>query len=96
MAKLKQRKDVDPEQFESRDSIKPGMILYGYCEGRFGRDSYGEKKVLEVHEDHVVVMEDGHVLTSFTINDWTSLVESSNGALEEERYQNREEDDVDN
>ena len=34
-----------------------GMILYGYCEGYFGRDSYGPKRIEAIGNDWVVVRE---------------------------------------
>lgn len=32
-----------------------GMMLYGYCEGYFGRDSYGDKRIEAVGVDWLVV-----------------------------------------
>jgi len=28
--------------------LTPGLVLYGYCGGRFGRDSYGDKVIKKV------------------------------------------------
>lgn len=35
--------------------IEPGDTLYGFCGGHFGRDSYGDKIVVAVGRDWVVV-----------------------------------------
>ena len=32
-----------------------GITLYGFCNGFFGRDSYGEKVIMAVGDDWVVV-----------------------------------------
>lgn len=37
--------------------LQVGDVLYGYCQGYFGRDSYGEKTVLAIGPDWVVVSE---------------------------------------
>ena len=41
--------------------IRIGTVLYGYCGGYFGRDSYGPKRVEAMGADWVVAreMEDG-------------------------------------
>lgn len=41
------------------ERIEPGDTLYGFCAGRFGRDSYGEKVVVATGRDWVVAREDG-------------------------------------
>lgn len=38
--------------------IAPGTILYGFCHGYFGRDSYGDKVVVAVGEKWIVVLDD--------------------------------------
>lgn len=40
--------------------IKPevGMVLYGYCSGVFGRDSYDRKIVESVAFDYIVVRDE--------------------------------------
>lgn len=38
--------------------IYVGTILDGYCNGYFGRDSYGEKKIEAVGADWIVVREE--------------------------------------
>jgi hypothetical protein len=39
-------------------SVEIGTVLNGYCNGYFGRDSYGEKRVEGSGVDWVVVRED--------------------------------------
>jgi len=39
------------------EKLKVGDILCGYCCGKFGRDSYGEKRVEVIGADYVVVRE---------------------------------------
>lgn len=36
-----------------------GQILYGYCEGYFGRDGYGEKRIEAFGADWIVAREVG-------------------------------------
>lgn len=36
---------------------EPGDTLYGFCHGAFGRDSYGDKVVIAVGRDWVLVRE---------------------------------------
>lgn len=76
------------EEYQAMMAIRPGMKLYGFCGGLFGRDSYGEKTILEVHEDHVVVTEDGFTMPSRKIDgdpySWVGLIEDSNRALKED------------
>lgn len=36
-----------------------GMLLYGYCDGYFGRDSYGNKRIEAIGHDWIVVRENG-------------------------------------
>lgn len=39
--------------------LRVGDMLYGFCNGSFGRDSYGDKRVEAIGSDWVVVREDG-------------------------------------
>lgn len=32
-----------------------GTVLYGFCEGRFGRDSYSDKRIEAIGVDWIVV-----------------------------------------
>lgn len=75
------------KELEAYNSIKPGMYLYGYCGGRFGRDSYGDKLVVSKTIDSVTVMEDGVKNCSFQIHSWLDLVNSSNSSLKEDEYE---------
>lgn len=38
--------------------IRTGTLLYGYCGGLFGRDSYSDKRVEAIGVDWVVARED--------------------------------------
>lgn len=38
--------------------LRPGQVLYGYCGGHFGRDSYDDKRVEAIGADWVVVREE--------------------------------------
>lgn len=40
-------------------SLRIGEILYGYCGGSFGRDSYAEKRVEAIGADWVVCRSEG-------------------------------------
>lgn len=40
-------------------TIEPGDVLYGYCGGAFGRDSYGDKIVVAMGRDWIVCREKG-------------------------------------
>jgi|APSaa5957512622_1039677.scaffolds.fasta_scaffold27300_5 hypothetical protein len=42
--------------------LRVGDVLYGYCGGIFGRDSYGAKRVEAIGADWVVVREDNEPL----------------------------------
>jgi hypothetical protein len=82
---LKQRNIKDKEVL-AKSLIQPGMYLYGYCGGRFGRDSYDDKLVLSVSNNQVTVRnENGRIENSFEIHSWVDLVEDSNMYLEQER-----------
>lgn len=37
------------------DPLRVGDVLYGYCGGFFGRDSYGDKRVEAIGADWVIV-----------------------------------------
>ncbi|MDF2534215.1 MAG: hypothetical protein K0R18_372 [Bacillales bacterium] len=39
--------------------LKTGMKLYGFCEGYFGRDSYGDKIIEGIGMDWIVAREEG-------------------------------------
>jgi hypothetical protein len=39
--------------------VEVGDILYGFCGGAFGRDSYSEKRVVFANHDCILVVEEG-------------------------------------
>jgi hypothetical protein len=43
----------------SDTQLRVGAVLYGYCYGAFGRDSYDDKRVEAIGTDWVVVRETG-------------------------------------
>lgn len=83
---LKQRGENDQEAL-ARDAIKPGMKLYGFLGGLFGRGSYGEKTVVEVEAHYITAMEDGVRTISREIDGdpytWVGVLEDSNRELGE-------------
>lgn len=95
MTELKQRGEGFG-QAKFRSQFQPGMTLYGYCCGIFGRDSYGDKVIQAVYSNGIVVKEDGHII-AVDVDDWKGLLESSNEALrqeeQEEEYFKQGEDD---
>ncbi len=56
-----------------------GSILYGYCDGHFGRDSYDKKRVEAIGVDWVVVREidSGQVLFASGARIHEKLVKAS-------------------
>jgi len=84
---LKQEDGYNNESL-ARAAIERGMYLYGYCNGMFGRDSYGKKLILEVMSNHVIVLEDGHTILGAEMDGkiftWAALIESSNKTFEED------------
>ena len=89
---LKQRghSKLTGRDLEAYNSIETGMFLYGYCCGKFGRDSYGDKLVVSKSPNHIEVVEEnlagGHEKNSAEMDsdDWFDLVQSSNNWLKEE------------
>jgi hypothetical protein len=54
--------------------VAVGDILYGYCNGFFGRDSYDDKIIMALGEDWVVARELNSRRPVFaTFADWDSL-----------------------
>ncbi len=51
------------------DGLGPGVKIYGYCNGYFGRDSYGEKTIVASgswnNENYIVAKEEGFERLSF-------------------------------
>ena len=99
---------IQPSDWTHRALIvlKPGLVLYGFCGGKFGRDSYGDKKicVVEVVDDYSVgiglkltVIDNGMYDTIFLIGeeDVRELIESSNaGYLHNIEEENRTDDGI--
>jgi hypothetical protein len=46
------------KEIESYSEIKPGVVLHGFCNGFFGRDSYGDKVIEAIGPDWVVAREE--------------------------------------
>ena len=46
------------EQTDNNAPLRVGDVLYGFCGGWFGRDSYGDKRVEAIGADWVVVRDD--------------------------------------
>lgn len=85
---LKQYKE-DTEEAKAKRAFKPGMTLYGYCCGYFGRSSYGDKKIIEIFGNKIEVEEDG-VRFYADVESWKDLLESSNQELDnKEKYENK-------
>ncbi len=42
-----------------------GMMLYGYCQGYFGRDSHSDKRIEAIGHDWVVVREEDNGTPNF-------------------------------
>jgi len=70
----KSLRDIGRKHAEKkRKAIKmpePGEVFEGYCGGEFGRDSYGEKRVVAAGQYNgnvwIVVEEGGHLVTAIT------------------------------
>lgn len=85
---------------EALKVLVPGRILYGYCGGAFGRDSYGNKTIISAEIESDEYKEKKFIRLTVTmdgVKDWITLedsnevknlIESSNRWLKE-----REEDD---
>lgn len=63
--------------------IKPrqifvGTILYGYCNGYFGRDSYGPKRVEGVGEDWLVARDNIGRLYFATFANHAEMLQAAN------------------
>lgn len=92
---LRQEGEND-EDSQAKAALVPGLKLYGFMGGLFGRDSYGTKTIVSVHHDHIVAREDGHTIVSRTIGKgsvytWAGVVQDSNdGLAEQEREMARE------
>lgn len=71
-----------------------GKVLKGYCEGYFGRDSYGDKKIVFIGEKYIVAEnEHGYPVTAYfdegeTIQDILSKIDE--WIKEREEYEGSE------
>lgn len=89
---LKQDEDVkwSDEELEAKKCFRPGMKLYGFCEGIFGGTWQGMKTIKKIEGD-VLTCEIGSYAPPceyhIEITSWISLLESSNKALETGEYQ---------
>ena len=83
---LRQRNE-NTEDTQDKAALIPCLKLYGFMSGLFGRDSHGEKTIISVHEDHIIVKEDGHKIVSRLIDGatytWTGVINDSNEGLED-------------
>lgn len=87
---LRQRPETNDED-AARNAVKPGMILYGYCCGFFGRDSYEDKVVLEIVGNYIKVKGcDTSYINFGKIDSWVDLVNFSNSALSEMEFEESE------
>jgi len=82
----------DTEESAARAAFQPGMNLYGYCQGIFGRDSYGIKTIVKVYNNSIVVTEIVwyytnqkyfNVTKTASVDSWVELLISSNTSLDE-------------
>jgi len=91
---LKQRGQDDVEAL-ARQVFVPGMFLYGYCGGLFGRDSYGDKQIVSVGGDYITVRErDGFINTGHIdgrTHTWLGLLGRSNSACNDPDYGGQDE-----
>ena len=63
--------------------IRIGTVLYGYCGGLFGRDSYGRKRVEAIGHDWVVVRDERDTVDFFTGNPEDLEIYSTEAAQKE-------------
>ena len=90
---LKQKPDNWAQ--EAMKILRPGMILYGFCAGFFGRNSYSDKRIVGVSVLHIEdngpilqidVYEDGYENRAMCTSekDVKDLINSSNENMEDE------------
>lgn len=85
---LRQFAKTDDESL-AKAAFHPGMYLYGYCCGFFGRDSYGKKLIIKITDDSIEVVENSvrnSADTTTSYFSWVDLLESSNRDLESPDY----------
>jgi len=79
---LRQARIKNEAEDKARAAIQPGMILYGYCCGYFGRDSYEDKLVIDIIGDHIEVRDENGVEQIAEVKSWMELLKSSNEELQ--------------
>lgn len=52
-----------------------GVHLYGFCNGFFGRDSYGTKTIINIGKDWIVALEDGYPVVAIFDLGWADQME---------------------
>lgn len=70
-------------EYEAKLQVQPGVTLYGYCCGIFGRDSYGDKTVISVAGNTLICKTERGVMICGDVHSWIDLITSSNEALAE-------------
>ena len=78
---LEQKEIIENKDLKARNAFHPGLILYGYCCGIFGRDSYGPKKILSVSGKYLTVRDKNGSVQTGSVGSWTELLKSSNHDL---------------
>src|ERR1700687_5979436 len=80
---------VNAEETRARRAFKEGMVLYGYCNGIFGEDSYEDKKITCIIGNYMEVENiEGNGTGFGIIKNWVELLESSNQEIEKrEKYE---------
>jgi hypothetical protein len=51
-----------------------GTVLYGYCNGFFGRDSYGDKVIEAVGKDWIVVRTEQNEVDFCSFSDFEAML----------------------
>lgn len=78
---LRQR-ETDDEEILARQAFQPGLYLYGYCGGLFGRDAYGPNLILEIKGNDIIVKDENGNIMIGTIDGnlftWKELLQDSN------------------
>lgn len=85
---LKQRGSEDKESL-ARQAFMPGMFLYGYCGGMFGRDSYGPNEIVSIVGNCITVKYGNHYMNAVIDGDlykWSELLADSNSDVDNEDY----------
>lgn len=78
------------EEAKAKRAFTPGMELYGYCCGVFGRDSYDTKTIKEIKGSTIYAVNSDGALCSGHVYSWVDLLESSNYFLHNEILANED------